>query len=172
MAILLFGLLPTLALLSDPPSELHPHFEKKVSCVVGRGAEAISLELSHLTVTFDADGFAKMPEGQGWHLANAHLELSRDCKVGGKAVPKGRYRLLARRVKDSKWELVLDEPARFSAQFSEKAIALETEFLSEQPRHEHLRVDINPTGDKSNTSLWLEVHFDRHLARSAISLAK
>lgn len=154
------------------PDFRHPHFPKKleVSIPASAGREPLRLVVSYQTATFDAKGFEEMPEGRGWHLANAHLEVSAAVRIGGREVAPGTYRLLARKAKEGRWELVLDDDARFSARFTDHAKALATEFAGDAPRQEHLHIDIHPSGVKDRAAVQLVVHFDRYLARARIDL--
>lgn len=173
-------LVAMLALLSpveptfDPGVYRHPHCPKKVEINVPRPGRRgrVKMSVSHLTVTFNKDGFAAAKKGQTWHLANSHFVTEGDVKVGGHDVAAGDYSLLARKVSDDKWELVLDTGGRFRRKVTENARALKTEFLKDQPLHEHLRVDINPAGDEGDRKLtvFLEVHFDRYLARALVEI--
>src|SRR5690606_24161942 len=155
-----------------PPAALrHPHFPKTVSLRLGLEEDAPALSVSHLTVTFDAEGFSSLEEGGAWHLANARLDTPVDLVVGGQAVAAGGHRLLARKAVggEGAWELVLDPEGKpFSSVISSHAVALDTRFLRDRPRQEHLRVDLQPTGDEDETTLFLEVHFDTYLARAVV----
>lgn len=149
----------------------HPHFPKKVEFALGFEADSPKLAVSHLTVTFDKAGFAAAKVGDTWHFANGHLSVPLDLKIGGKDVKKGEYRLLARKAADDEWELVLDpggEP--FRRELSKDAFALDTTFTAKQPVQEHLRLDLQPSGDKEHTSIKLEAHFDQYLATAKIEL--
>lgn len=77
--------------------------------------------------------------------------------------------LKARKTKTG-WELVLDDDGRFQAKIGANARALATEFSATAPLREHLSVDIQPSGDKKSTTLWLEVWFDTRLARCKIEV--
>ena len=162
----------TLALLATSALAIaHPHFPKKVEFSLGFGADAPKLSVSHLTVTFDKAAFEAAKEGEVWHFANGHLSVPLDLKIGGKDVKKGEYRLLTRKTKDGNWELVLDpggEP--FQRELSKDAFALETTFTAKQPIQEHLRLDLQPSGDKEHTALHLEAHFDQYVATTKIEL--
>lgn len=164
LAVLLFAPL-------EPAALRHPHFPKTVTMSLGFGEEAPKISVSHLTATFDRDGFEKMPAGGAWHLANGKFECGTDLLVGEESVPEGRYRLLARKQVKGDWELVLD-PAEgdFNATISDKAIVLKTRFLKQQPLSEHLRIDLQPAGDQQDTTLNLEVHFDTYAAVAAIEV--
>lgn len=149
----------------------HPHYPKTVELALGFAADADRLSVSHLTVTFDKDGCDEMAVGGAWHLANAHFKTPIDLTVGGVEVAAGDHRLLARKLEGGDWELVLDPvEGQFSSQISDEARALETRFLRGQPISEHLRVDLQPAGDDSDTTLYLEVHFDEYSARALIEL--
>ncbi len=154
-----------------PTAIRHPHFPKKVELSLGFGGQAPKLTVSHLTVTFDAAGFEKMPTGGSWHLANGKFETGVDLTVGGQEVAKGSYRLLARKVESGDWELVLDPKGDdFSNTISDEALALETDFQQDRPLHEHMRIDFRPTGDQTDTTLHLEVHFDTFAAVCVIEV--
>ena len=81
----------------------------------------------------------------------------------------GRYALNARRTADG-WELVLHTGKRFSTKFGEDAHVLATTVDDKAPLFEHLCIDVQPSGDKKNTTLHLEVRFDQLLARTLIEL--
>jgi len=171
IAPLLFSLL---APAPPPPAMMirHPHFPKTVSMALGFGEDAKRLSVSHLTVTFNTSGFDEMPVGGAWHLANGKFVTPIDVTVGGQAVKAGTHRLLARKAEGGKWELVLDPEGKdFSREISERAVSPTTEFETEQPKSEHLRIDLQPAGDKSDTTLWLEVHFDTYTARCLVETA-
>lgn len=151
----------------------HPHFPKKIEMSLGFTADADKLTLSHLTVTFDKEGFEQMAEGGAWHLGNAHLRTEADLKIGGQEVEYGNYRLLGRKAKEGNWELVLDPVGRdFTTDISADALTLATEFKRDQPVQEHLRIDVQPAGDAEHAALQLEVHFDRYAAFARIDLPK
>jgi hypothetical protein len=146
----------------------HPHFPKRVEMALGFGKDAPRIAVEHLTVTFDAKGAEEMKEGETWHLAGAKFEAPIDLEVGGKKFTKGDYRLLTRKTGNG-FELLLDvggDP--FSRDVSEKAVAITTEFMREQPREEHLHVDLHPAGDDDEPALYLEVRFDDMKARARI----
>lgn len=148
----------------------HPHFPKRVEMSLGFSPDAPKVAVSHLTVTFDRDGFAAMAEGGTWHLANGKLETGADIRVGGHDVAAGTYRLLARKTADS-WELVLDPKGRdFSRDLSDEAFALTTEFRESPIRQEHLRIDLQPSGDAETLALHLEVHFDDYVATAVLEV--
>lgn len=149
----------------------HPHFPKRVEMSLGFGEDAPTIAVSHITASFNKEGFEKMPVGGVWHLANGHFETSTEVKVGGKAIAAGTYRLLARKRTEDKWELVLDpKDAQFSATVSEDAIALETEFKRDGTPKEHLLIDLRPSGEKDATVLHLVVQFDEWTATSLIEV--
>ena len=50
------------------------------------------------------------------------------------------------------------------------ALVLETEFTPKTLKFEHLSCDIQPGGDKKSTQLFLDVRFDKMLARCLIEL--
>jgi hypothetical protein len=128
------------------------------------------MSVKHMTATFSKEGFETMKPGGAWHLANAHFETSDDVEIGGAKVAAGRYRILARKDDTGAWTLVLDKPARFSSEVSKEAIPVKTEFRSDGQLHEHLHLDVNPSGDKKNTVVNLEVAFDRHRATARIKI--
>lgn len=143
----------------------HPHFPKKVEMQLGFDPSAGSLSVSHLTVTFDKEGFEQMPAGGAWHLANGHFTTTETVTVGGRKVEPGDYRLLARKKQSGEWELMLDPGGKdFSREMTTDAVALETEFKKEQPLHEHMRIDLQPSGNEENAVIHLEVHFDTFAA--------
>ncbi|MBK8097474.1 MAG: DUF2911 domain-containing protein [Planctomycetes bacterium] len=145
----------------------HPHFQKKIEC---RLADDLVITLTHLTVTFNREGEAKLPAGRSWHLANAHLETTGDVRIGGHDVKAGKYALKGRKTEAGGWELMLDDAGRFQAKIGANAKALATEFVATAPLREHLDIDIQPSGEKTSTTLWLEVWFDTRLARTKIEL--
>lgn len=148
----------------------HPHFPKKVEMSLGFSQDAPKISVSHLTVTFNRDGFKKMPDGGAWHLANGKLRTEADVKIGGHDVEYGNYRLLARKAGD-KWELVLDPIGRdFSTDISEEALTLKTDFRKSKARQEHLRIDLQPSGVEDAMVLQLEVHFDDYVAIAKIEI--
>jgi hypothetical protein len=147
------------------PAPFHPHVQKKLEA---RIAKDVTVTVTYQTVTFDKAGAEKMAPGQAWHLANAHFETTADLVVGGHEIAAGRYSLKARKAEAQTWELVLDDAARFRSQVSENAKVLETEFVAKSALFEHLNIDVQPTGDKKNTTLQLDVRFDEMLARCAI----
>ena len=105
-----------------------------------------------------------MPAGGSWHLGNAHIEITKDVKIGGVDVEAGKHALKARKTKKG-WELVLDPPSRYNAKISDEGQALETEFSGKSTLYEHLSIDIQPSGDKSATKMYLDVRFDELFAR-------
>ena len=145
----------------------HPHFPKTLTCEIPKGP---TITVKHLTVTFDAAGFEEMGRGQAWHLAGATFETSADLVVGGEAVSAGRYALSARKASDG-WQLTLHRGKGFSRPGGD-ALSLKTEFTAEAAMFEHLSCDIQPGGDKKNTELFLDVRFDKMLARCLIELPK
>ena len=168
------------ALLAPPPATaavttaalVHPHYPKTVSMHLGFGEDAPKLSVSHLTVTYNADGAEQMAVGAAWHLANSKFVTPVDVTVGGQALSAGTYRVLARKLEGGDWELVLDPEGKdFSREISERAVTPKCRFLKEQPRSEHLRLDLQPAVDKSDTTLWLEVHFDTYTARCLVETA-
>jgi hypothetical protein len=162
-----------LSLLLLPPvheakAPYHPHFQKKLE--VSLADKGLTLKLSHLTATFNREGFETMAEGKGWHLANAHLELDKAVVLGGVPLEPGTYAIKARKLKSGAWELVADEKGRFSARFSEKSKSLKCTFTKGNPTYEHLSLDIQPSGNKASTQLYLDVRFDEFMLRSAIDV--
>lgn len=149
----------------------HPHFTKTLNCKLSKGLE---VTVSHLTVTFDKEGAEKMPVGGMWHLGGATFESTGDLVIGGQEVKAGKYALSAR--KDRKaWELTLHAGAGFSRPRKDApAIVLrsETAVPMGKLRSEHLHCDIQPSGDKKDTKLFLEVRFDTLLARVLIEIPK
>lgn len=168
--LLVFGL-GAAAFVAAPPATpfppLHPHFPKKIEVQLPGD---ITLAVSHITVTFDRDGEAKLPAGGSWHLGNAHLDVSKAVRIGGRDVPAGRHSLKGRKRDDGAWELLLDEPARFRSKVGDAALVLQTVYQADAPLREHLSIDIQPSGDKQSTSVFLEVHFDTRLARCVVEL--
>ncbi len=152
------------------PTPFHPHFPKSLTCQV---TKECTLTVAYQTVTFDAKGAAAMQPGQAWHLAGATFETTREVIVGSATVLPGRYALSARRTEGDGFELTLHEGARFStpkADAERTVLTLGGEFTADAPRLEHLNIDIQPAGDKEHTRLFLEVHFDRLLVRTAITV--
>jgi len=167
----LTALLPLLLAPAPPTAVRHPHFPKKVTMQLGFGQEAASISVSHLTVTFDEAGFEALPAGGTWHLGNGKFETGAELTVGGQKIEKGRYRLLGRKQLGGDWELVLDPNGKdFDNALSDEALALKTRFLKEEPIQEHLRIDLQPSGDQEHTTLQLEVHFDTYLAVADIEV--
>ena len=166
VALLAFALVPAPeSLESEAP--YHPHFQKRLEARVARDT---TITVTYQTVTFDKAGAEKMKPGQAWHLANAHLETSGDLTIGGQEIEAGRYSLKARKAKKGGWELVLDAPSRFSSKISDAAHGLETDFDGKAAMFEHLNIDVQPAGDKKDTTLYLDVRFDAMLARAVIEL--
>lgn len=148
----------------------HPHFPKRVEMSLGFAQDAPKISVSHLTVTFNREGFEEMADGGAWHLANGKLQTDVDVKIGGHDVEAGKYRLLARKSGDA-WELVLDPTGRdFSTTISEEAFALKTDFRKAKERQEHLRIDLQPSGIDDAVVLQLEVHFDDYVAIAQIEV--
>lgn len=169
------SLLATLVLAACPSSDpaldaivWHPHFPRKVEVTLG----ADKVSVSHLTVTFDRAGFDKAKPGYSWHLANARLSTSRKLTIGGVKLDAGEYSIRARKTKDGSWELLADKPQRFARRATDDARALKTGFVKDAARMEHMSIDIHPSGDKSNTSLWLVVHMDTFVARSLVEIGE
>ena len=145
----------------------HPHFAKALNCKIQKGLE---IGIRHLTVTFDKDGAEKMPVGGAWHLAGATFETTGDLIVGGQKIKAGSYALSAQKAVKG-WQLTLHEGQGFSRP-SEKAPAtvLKTDFKDGTLMFEHLNCDIQPGGDKKSTKLFLDVRFDKMLARVLIEI--
>lgn len=159
--------LPTSAAAAPAPP-FHPHFPKTVECKV---AKDLTLTIRYQTVTFDRAGAEAMAAGTAWHLAGAEFETDGDLVVGGRKVANGRYALNARKTATG-WELVMHPGKRFSTKFGEEAHILATTLDDKAPLCEHLCIDVQPSGDKKNTTLHLEVRFDHLLARTLIELPK
>lgn len=159
-----------LALTAGALALAHPHFPKTVEMRMGFEKDSPTIKVEHLTVTFNKDGFEKSKAGDSWHLAGAKFVAGLDLEIGGKSIAKGEYALLTRKTEKGDWELVLDSEAKpFQRTISEKAIALETKFEREKPVQEHLRIDLQPSGDKEHVGLNLEVHFDQYRATATIA---
>lgn len=154
------------------PIVWHPHYPRSVEMKLGFRGDVDTLKVSHLTVTFNRDGFEKAKPGYSWHLANGRLETSRDITVGGVKLEAGTYSIKARKREDGKWELIADKAGRFQARLTDEARALKTEFKETREPKEHMTIDIHPHGAKDNTKLWLEVHMDRYVARSLVDIGK
>ena len=163
------GFLPLTNSFAAGPSPIaaapHPHFPKTLICELPQG---LKITVRHLTVTFDAAGAAKMGAGESWHLAGATFETDADLVVGGAAVKAGKYALSARKAATG-WTLTLHDGRGFSRP-GDDAIALETDFSVGSVLFEHLSCDVQPGGDKQNTRLFLDVRFDKMLARCLIEL--
>lgn len=173
------SLLATLVLAACPTPDaaldsivLHPHFPRKVEITLGRGRSADKVSVSHLTVTFNKDGFETAKANYSWHLANARLSTTRALTVGGVKLDAGEHSIRARKKEDGTWELLADKPRGFARQASDDAKALKTVFVKKAPKMEHMTIDIHPSGDKSNTSLWLVVHMDTYIAKALVELDK
>ena len=150
----------------------HPHFQKKIEARLPKaGGGTAVVSVSHLTATFDKKGFTEMKAGGTWHLANAHLESDSPLEIGGKTVPAGKYRVVARKTETS-WELVLDVPGKFDAKLGAAAIPLATTFKSDAPAEEHLRLDLHPTGEGEKAGIELSVAFDVHRAAVRVAAGK
>lgn len=165
--------LPLLMLVpAHAKSVFHPHFPKTIEMTLGIEGDPPKLSVSHLTVTFDRAGFEKAKAGDVWHFANGHFKTPVALKVGGKDVPPGNYRLLARKTEKA-WELLLDPKGKdFSRDVSGDAIALDTRFEPGHEVNEHLRLDLQPSGAKDKTELRLEAHFDQYLAYATLEQAE
>ena len=167
LASLLLAACPTSGADMNAPLP-HPHFPRTVEISLGMGADAEKVSVSHLTVTFDREGFDAAKTGYSWHLANARLKTSQSLTVGGVKLEAGEYSIRARKTDAGTWELLTDKPQRFGRRATDAAKALKTEFTKGAAKMEHMSIDIHPSGDKSNTSLWLVVHMDTYVARSLI----
>jgi hypothetical protein len=163
LAIILASALALPSALERP----HPHYPRKVEIELPGGQ---SMSVSHLTVTFDKEGFEKTPAGGTWHLANGQFETTASVKLGGQTLEPGKHSLKARKRDDGTWELVIDAPGRFAKKLTAAARPLKTDFVQKAPLMEHLSIDIHPSGDKEHTRLWLNVHFATYIARTAIEL--
>lgn len=145
----------------------HPHFPKTLICKLPKGLE---ITVSHLTVTFNKEGAEKMSVGSAWHLAGATFETTGDLVIGGQDVKAGKYALSARKAKKG-WELTLHQGKGFSRPKKDTPVlALKTDFTADTVLFEHLNCDIQPGGDKKNTQLFLDVRFDKMLARALIEI--
>jgi Protein of unknown function (DUF2911) len=148
----------------------HPHFPKTVEMRMGFEKDAPTIKVEHLTVTFNKDGFEKAKAGDTWHLAGAKFTAGLDVEIGGKTIAKGEYALMTRKTEKGEWELILDPEGKpFQRTASEKAIAIAAKFESGKPVQEHLRIDLQPSGDKENVALNLEVHFDQYAATARVA---
>lgn len=145
----------------------HPHFPKTLVCEIPKGP---TITVKHLTVTFDRDGAAKMAPGTSWHLAGATFETDSDLVVGGRDVAAGRYALSARKLEGG-WQLALHRGKGFSRPGPD-ALLLDTDFVADSLMFDHLNCDIQPGGNKQHTQLFLDVRFDKMLARCLIELPK
>lgn len=143
----------------------HPHFRKSINCKISKGLE---ITMSHLTVTYNKLGAEKMAVGKAWHLGGAAFETTGDLLIGGQKVKAGTYALSARKAKKG-WDLALHEGKGFSS-LPEDGIVLKTEWQDGTLLFEHLNCDIQPGGDKKSTKLFLDVRFDKMLARVLIEI--
>ncbi len=143
----------------------HPHFTKTLNCQVSKGLE---ITMKHLTVTYNKKGAEKMAVGAAWHLGGAVFETTGDLLIGGQKVKAGKYALSARKAKKG-WQLTLHEGRGFSRP-GEDAIVLKTDWRGGTLLFEHLNCDIQPGGDKKSTKLFLDVRFDKMLARVLIEI--
>ena len=164
--------LPFASAVAPSPAPVHPHFSNHphFSKTVEVQLPGMTLTVNHITVTFDKKGAEAMKPGGAWHLGGAQFDTSADVKIGGVDVAAGSYSLKVRKNDDDGWDLVLDEPTRFVSRISKQAKALKTAYDDDAPLFEHLSIDIQPAGDKSSTQLFLDVRFDRRLARCLIEL--
>ena len=159
--------LPTTAGATNMAELPHPHFAKALNCKVQKGLE---IGIRHLTVTFDKDGAEKMPVGGVWHLAGATFESTGDLIVGGQKIKSGSYALSAQKAVKG-WQLTLHEGQGFSRPSAKApATVLKTDFQDGTLMFEHLNCDIQPGGDKKSTQLFLDVRFDKMLARVLIEI--
>lgn len=149
------------------PIVWHPHFNRTVEVKIRNGP---TMKVSHITVTFNKEGFEKMKPGGAWHLGNTHFETSEKVTVGGQTVAAGKHSIKGRKKQDGTWELVIGKASRFSSRISDDAKSLKTEFVKKASMMEHLNVDIHPTGEKSSTTMWLVVHFNTYICRSKIDI--
>ena len=152
-------------LLPHPSLLPHPHFTKTLHCKITKGLE---VTLQHLTVTYDKEGAEKMPVGKAWHLGGATFEATGDLLVGGQKIKAGTYALSARKAAQG-WELTLHEGRGFSRP-GDDALVLETDWTGGTWLFEHLSCDIQPSGDKKSTKLFLDVRFDQMLARVLVEI--
>lgn len=150
------------------PLPFHPHFRKKIEV---RLPGDVKITVSYITATFDAEGAKNMKPGGSWHLGNAHIETTADLTIGGVKVPKGKHSIKARKTEKA-WELAVDAPGRYRVKVSDEGKALATKHNPDAALFEHLSIDIHPSGDKSSTKMYLDVRFDKHLARTEIVLPK
>jgi len=150
-----------------PGEVFHPHFPKVLEC---RLAKELTITLRYQTVTFNKEGAEKMKPGQAWHLAGASFESTGDLVIGGEEVKAGKYALSGRKTEDAGWELVLHPGRGFSTQIGDDAHVLATRVDKNAPLFEHLSIDIQPSGDKKNTTLHLDVRFDTLLATALIEI--
>ena len=167
--VALFGLaLASTAALSSPVP--HPHFDKRIEFRIGQGGP--SFEIRHITVTFDKEGTEGMKPGGSWHLGGAVFKCSEDVQIGGADVKAGEYSLMVQKGQAGAWHLVLDDLPGFRRSLSERAISLATEHRRDAELFEHLSIDLQPSGERSNTKVYLDVRFDRHLARCVVEIPK
>ena len=151
---------------SAAPPLPHPHFPKTLTCKIGKGQPTLTIQ--HITVTYNKKGAEKMSVGKAWHLGGASFETDMPLVVGGEKVEAGKYGLSARKTKGG-WSLVLHKGRGFSLP-GEDAIELKTTFEGKSAMFEHLNCDVQPGGDKKSTQLFLDVRFDKMLARVLIEL--
>jgi hypothetical protein len=144
----------------------HPHFQKTLQCRLADGAE---LTLRYQTATFRREEAKELPAGAVWHLAGAALTTTTDLEIGGRAVAAGEWSLKTRKTGDGGWELLLDTDGRFSREVTAGALPLRTE-LRQGERFEHLCIDVQPTGDKDDTTVHLDVRFDTMHASALIRI--
>lgn len=145
----------------------HPHFVKTLNCKINK---SVSITMNHLTVTYNKKGAEAMAVGKSWHLGGAAFETTGDLVIGGEKVKAGKYALSARKAKKG-WELTLHEGRGFSSAKEGTAVhVLKTAWQDGQVLFEHLNCDIQPGGDKKSTQLFLDVRFDKMLARVLIEI--
>ena len=92
------------------------------------------------------------------------------CLQDGKPVPGVAPAAMNARKLAKGWELVLHPGKRFSTAIGADAHVLATTLVEDAPLFEHLCIDVQPAGDKTHTTLHLEVRFDRLLARTRIEI--
>jgi len=152
----------------EPAPLPHPHFTKTLNCKLGKGLPEITM--NHLTVTYNKKGAEAMAVGKSWHLGGAAFETTGDLVIGGKKVKAGKYALSARKAKKG-WDLTLHEGRGFSrAKEGADVHVLKTAWQDGQVLFEHLNCDIQPGGNKKSTQLFLDVRFDKMLARVLIEI--
>ena len=68
------------------------------------------------------------------------------------------------------WELTLHKGQGFDTKLGADAIILSTMLEEDNQLFEHMNIDVQPSGDKDHTSLYLEVKFDTLLASALIEV--